>query len=78
MQAKQSVPYSGKFLLVQVSADLPSRPSEEIFVVLNFMPVLDLVLANACKDIFMAAELSVKTVKFFCTMQKFPAIRYQI
>ena len=48
-------------------------PSEEIFVVLNFVPVLDLVLANACKDIFTAAELSMKTAKF-CTMRKFPTI----
>ena len=41
-----------KFSLVQIFTDLPFRPSEEIFVVLNFAPVLDLVLANACEDIF--------------------------
>ena len=69
-----------KFLLVQIFTDLPFRPSEEIFVVLNFAPVLDLVLANACEDIFScfiftAAELSAKTAKV-CTMQKFPTIQY--
>ena len=46
--------YSGKFLLVQIFMKLRSRPSEEIFVVLNFVRALeqatptinDLVLAN--------------------------------
>ena len=41
-----------KFWLVQIFVDLSSRPSEEIFVVLNFAPVLDLVLANVHEDIF--------------------------
>ena len=49
------LPYhSGKFSLMQIFADLPSRPSEETFVVLNYMPalkqdhitVIDLVLSN--------------------------------
>ena len=44
--------YSGKFSLVQIFTDLPFRPSEEIFVVLNFVPALNLVLANACEDVF--------------------------
>ena len=44
---------------------MPSRPLEEIFVVLSFAPALNLVLANACEDIFVvlifvAAELSTK------------------
>ena len=34
------IPYSGKFSLVQNFAELPPRPSEENFVVLNFTPVL--------------------------------------
>ena len=45
--------------------NLLSRPSEEIFVVLNFVPGLNLVLANAhTMNFSMAAELSVKTMKF--------------
>ena len=47
-----NIPYSKKFSLVQNFADLPCRPSEEIFVVLNFVPALDLVLANARDNIF--------------------------
>ena len=34
------IPYSGKFSLVQNFVELPPRPSEEVFVVLNFAPVL--------------------------------------
>ena len=34
-----TIPYSGKFSLVQNFAELPSSPSEEIFVALNFSPV---------------------------------------
>ena len=41
----------GKFLLVQIFLDLPSRPSE-----LNFAPALDLVLANAHVDIFRGSD----------------------
>ena len=44
--------YSRKFSLVQIFVDLLSRPLEEIFVVLNFAPGLDLVLANTHDDIF--------------------------
>ena len=32
--------------------DLPSRHSKEIFVILNYVPALNLVLANARVDIF--------------------------
>ena len=44
--------------------NLLSRPSEEIFVLLNFVSGLNLVLANAHTMTFsMAAKLSVKTMK---------------
>ena len=33
--------YSRKFLLVQFFTDLPSRPSKEVFVVLDFAPALE-------------------------------------
>ena len=47
-----TIQYSRKFSLVQIFADMPSRHLEEIFVILNFIPALDLVLANAREDIF--------------------------
>ena len=37
---KKDILYSGKVSLVQNFAELPPRPSEEIFEVLKFVPVL--------------------------------------
>ena len=37
--AAHHIPYSRKFLLVQNFMELPPRPSEEIFMVLNFAPL---------------------------------------
>ena len=76
----QSIPYSGKFLLVQNFAELLINPLE-IFVVLIFARSLRVCTIRTCTVhnfavlIFAAADLSAKNAKV-CTMRKFPAIWY--
>ncbi len=73
--------YSEKFSLVQNFAELLPTALENIFVSFNFRtfftwrPYLHRSISNFAVHIFTVPDLSAKNAKF-CTMLKFPAIRY--